>query len=211
MTATPTKSQWPGKAFNADADNITEGLRALLQDARLLETAGDEAKDVKVWAGTPQSMQVLTSGATTLTKVWASLTALLGGGGAILAAVSTFWDRFGTGVEAAIQRSALMVAAGVLGSAVVLAIALMVRADVSGRARAQAATYAARATISVAFMETLQAVLPAPSESRYLVKKGDDWLLVKSVGWVNGHAIAHVDGDEVPTNEWSGLVTMPPG
>lgn len=210
MTGLPPKAQWPGKAFNADTDNITDGLRALLQDTRLLETEADESKEVKLWQGTPQSLQVLTSGATALTKVWASLIAALGGGGAIIAAISTFWDRFGSGMEAAVQRSALMVAAGILGSAVVLAIALMVRADVTGRADAQAATYAARAEIAASFMQTLKAVIPAPSAPRYLVKKDDDWLLVNRFSWVNGHAIAHVDGDEVPTTEWSGLVTLPP-
>lgn len=203
------KAQWPGKAFDASGEDLATGLRALLQDSRLLETTDDEAKGVGLFSGTPQSMQIVTAGSTALTKWWTAATAALGGGGAIFAAVSTFWKDFGTGTEAAIQRSALMVAAALLASAVVLAISAMVRADVEGRANAQAAAYAARGVYAAAFMSTLKAVLPATQSSMYVVKTGDDWVPVKSFTFNGDQAVAHTDGDLIPANEWSGLIELP--
>jgi hypothetical protein len=210
MNGGPTsKAQWPGKAFDASGEDLATGLRALLQDSRLLETAEDEAKGVGLFSGTPQSMQIVTAGSTALTKVWTTVTAALGGGGAIFAAVSTFWKDFGTGTEAAIQRSALMVSAALLASAVVVAISAMVRADVQGRATAQAAAYAARGVYAAAFMSTLQAVLPETQRSTYVVKQGDDWVPVQSFTWNGGQAVAQTDGDLIPASEWSGLIELP--
>ncbi|MCU1538466.1 MAG: hypothetical protein JWP82_2817 [Humibacillus sp.] len=208
MGEQPTKAQWPGKAFDAGGDDLTTGLRLMLEDARLLETQADETKGVGLLS-TPQSLQVLTAGSTALTKVWTIVAAALGGGGAIFAAVSSFWTNFGSGLEAALQRSVLMLSAALLASAVVWGVAAMVRADVQGRATAQAALYVARGVYAQAFLSTVQAAMPAPAASTYLVKKGDDWIPVTAFGWTAGRAVALTPKDEIPSNEWSGLITVP--
>ncbi len=209
MSETP-KAQWPGKAYDSAGDDLTAGLRVLLQDMRLLETKSDEQQGVGLLSGTPQSLQVITAGATDLTKTWTALTAALGGGGAMFAAISTFWNQFGGGVEGAIQRSALMASAGILASSVVFAVAVMIRADVTGRSHAQAAIYAARGQVAASFLRTVESGLPKPPPGpSYLVKKGDDWKRVESFEWESDDMIAVVQGDRIPRQEWSGLIAAP--
>jgi hypothetical protein len=58
-------------------------------------------------------------------------------------------------------------------------------------------------------MSTLKAVLPATQRSMYVVKRGDDWVPVKSFTFTGDQAVAHTDGDLIPANEWSGLIELP--
>ncbi|MEO7447236.1 MAG: hypothetical protein ABI336_03085 [Humibacillus sp.] len=227
-----TKAQWPGKAVDAGGDDLTTGLRRLLEDSRLLETVLDEAAGVGLLSGTPQSLQVMTAGSTALTKGWTVVTAGLGGGSAIFAAIATFWKDFGTGIEEALQRSVLMLSAALLAAAVVWAVAAMVRADVQGRATAQAALYAARGVYAGAFLSTVQAALPTPPpplptppptpppapqpappptppSRSYLVRKDGDWILVLSFGWADGQPLALTASDKIPADEWTGLIELP--
>ena len=50
---------------------------------------------------------------------------------------------------------------------------------------------------------------PRREASTYLVKKGDDWLPVTAFSWAAGKAVAVTAKDEIPSNEWSGLVMLP--
>lgn len=205
-TPPPVKVQWPAKALASDADDLSPALRSLLEDLRLLETRADETEGVKP-THTPQSLQVLTAGSTTITKLYAALATLVGGGGAIAAGLVGFWNNFGgSSADQAFQKASFMVASAVLGSAVVIAVSIMVRGDVAGRAQAHAASYAARATVATAFLRTVESALPkVPAITPYYVKKRDAWKRVDSFEWENG-IVAITNGDKIPARELSGLL-----
>ncbi len=205
----PVKVQWPAKALSSEGDDLAPALRSLLEDLRLLETKTDEKEGVGPLK-TPQSLQVLTAGATTLTKLYTGLATLVGGGGALVAGIYAFWKSLDPPVagqpDQSFKQAALMIAVAVLGSAVVIAVSLMVRGDVCARAEAHAAAYAARASVAASFLRTVEAALPkSPSVTPYYVKKRDSWKPVDSFEWDNG-IVAVTNGDKIPVREISGLL-----
>ena len=78
------------KTLSSEGDDLAPALRSLLENLRLLETKTDEKEGVGPLK-TPQSLQVLTAGATTLTKLYTGLATLVGGGGALVAGIYAFW------------------------------------------------------------------------------------------------------------------------
>jgi hypothetical protein len=144
----PDPVQIPASAVKDDGEDLSAPATQLLRDLSLLPTATDLAdagKPAKAFSGTPDSVAVIESGATAISKGWAA-----GMGAAAVASwgsVVGFWDANKD------QRSVMLWAAGIASSALVLAIGYIVASDVRGRAAATVATYEARAHIAVAMVE----------------------------------------------------------
>jgi len=129
------------------------GLDEFLIALQLLATDSDRQKAVNLgWRGkTPASMQSIKSGATGLTRWWASavatgggITGLVGGVSALLAGAAT---EVGDAVLVAlIGGSALVLAA------TALALALFVKGDLEARGTAAAARHAGRAEVAAMFL-----------------------------------------------------------
>lgn len=190
----PPAVKWPGDAaYAADGGDVGEPIRSLLQGLRLLETPAQEREGVKLTQGTPVSLQVLTSGATSIAKWWTGLIATIGGGGTVLAAIDN-WQADPANDTA---RSVAILGVALLGSAVVLSIALIVRADVSGRAAATTAEYAARAQVAEAMLDNMQYGRPAPAapppRSYYWAQTDYGWFPVTDFAWRNGALVAVLD------------------
>jgi preprotein translocase subunit SecG len=206
------KVQWPGKAVNADGDDLSVPVRRFLVDLRLLEKKSESA----TLLGTPASLQVITAGATSLGKVWPALVAAVGGGSAIVTGLMGF------GVGAAgtaniVQRATFTVSASLLASAVALAIAIMVRADVNARATASAAQYEARAAVTAAILSSSEfgrpVSAPPAAQPDYVLKtNNDEWLPVLGFTLNDGCLAAEVGNNRailaqnfealIPTNSW---------
>jgi hypothetical protein len=205
------KVQWPGKALDANGDDLSGPVQQFLRDLRLLEKKSDVAN----LFGTPASLQVITAGATSLGKVWPSIVAAIGGGSAILTGLMGF----GVGPDDAnvVQRAAFTVSASLLASAVAIAIAIMVRADVNARSTASAAQFEARAAVTTAILSSSQfgrpvPPAPAPQPDYMLRTDNDEWLPVIGFRLQDGAIVADVGKDApilsqnfvalVPTNSW---------
>ena len=209
------KVQWPGKAVNADGDDLSVPVQQFLVDLRLLEKKGESA----TLLSTPASLQVITAGATSLGKVWPAIVAAIGGGSAILTGLMGF----GVGTDSAqgtaniVQRAAFTVSASLLASAVALAIAIMVRADVNARATASAAQYEARAAVTAALLSSSQwgrpvAAPPAPQPDYVLRTNNKEWYPVLAFTLNDGCLAADIGNNRkilaqnfealIPTNSW---------
>lgn len=205
-----TTVKWPiGKAYDASADDLSVPIRQLLYDLRLLENPDDE-RERGALAETPQSLQVLTSGVTGVTNLYTKLATAVGGGGAVLAGLSSFWANF---EKQPALAAALMGSAAVLGSAVAIAVALMVKGDVTGRALAHVAEYDARAAVVTAMLESIKSATPeSPGvrETRYSIKKKGEiaWRRVKGFEFGATGVVARTEGDVVPATEWTDLARL---
>jgi hypothetical protein len=143
-------ADFPTGAVNPAGADLTVPLKELLQGLSMLPlNAGKDEKNL-AWAftGTPQSVSVLEAGATALAKGWTVLLGLLGGGTAVAAGVTRFWQ----GEEGATRVAMVVGASGIL-IATVIAIAWMVVNDVRCRATAGIELYEARKSIARRFME----------------------------------------------------------
>jgi hypothetical protein len=139
----------------ASATDPQVGLYDLLTSLQLLatDTGRQEAAGKTKWDDdTPASMQVIKSGALTITKTWTKIVSRVGGGvSGVLAAfagyVATVREDVGDPVTVA-----LIAAAAVLGAATAVALALFVKGDIEARGQATAARHAARGEIVAAFL-----------------------------------------------------------
>ena len=207
--------QWPGKAVNADGEDLSPQVQRFLLDLRLLEDKG-EISD-KLTLKTPASLQVITAGATSLGKVWPAIVAFIGGGSAILTGLMGF----GVGEEAAtttaniVQRAAFTASASLLAAAVAIAIAIMVRADVNARSVASAAQFEARAAVTAAILSSSEYGRPVPAapQPNYMLRtNNDEWLPVLAFTMTANGLAADVGNNRVvlsqnfqalvPTNSW---------
>lgn len=205
------KVQWPGKAVDANGDDLSGPVQQFLRDLRLLEKKSDVASVF----GTPASLQVITAGATSLGKVWPSIVAAIGGGSAIVTGLMGF----GVGPDGGnvVQRAAFTVSASLLASAVAIAIAIMVRADVNARSAASAAQFEARAAVTTAILSSSEfgrpvPAAPAPQPDYMLRTNNDEWLPVISLQLQESGVVADVGREQpilaenfvalVPTNTW---------
>src|SRR4029079_10073898 len=120
----------------------------LLKDLKLLEDPGTGEK--VTWKdGTPLSLQVMTSGATSISKLVVALIAGGGGLAAIATGLNGFFAAVGPeGLDTPLVRTAFILGASVLGAAVFLALAVVVRSDVTARAHATAAQFQARGEVA---------------------------------------------------------------
>ncbi len=179
--------QWPDGAYNSSKDDLSEPMRGLLQDLNLLEDESDlqepPARSFGWRNATPPSLQVLTAGATSLSKATASFVAGVGGLSAILATVVGF------ATDPANDSTLMLVLVGstaLVLSAVTIAVAVIVWADVTARATATSAEYRARAQTAAALLDGIGRSRPAP---RY-------WLRDKNNGVYTVRGIVR-DGDAI--------------
>lgn len=211
-----TTVRWPAKAYNADGEDLSEPLQQLLMDLRLLQKPGETATAT----GTPDSVQVMTSGATGMSKLVVAAVGAVGGASAIATGLSGFFDGFlGTrGADAPLTRSAFLIAGALIAVAVAMALAIVVKADVTARARATAAQYEARAAVATALLRSY--VVPAAPQSAaqpaWAVQKADaSWTGVTDLRWAvltPGSSAELVvdcaDGDTRSISELSGIVKL---
>lgn len=130
----------PVHFLRARADDLGQPTKALVRDLNLLEEGGD----VSIFR-TPFGKQVITAGATFITKVATGAFSFAGLG----AAIYTFYEGFpATGTD----RLVLWACATLLLAVAALAVALVVRADVLARGNAMAAEYNARAQVVSAYL-----------------------------------------------------------
>jgi hypothetical protein len=204
--------QWPGDVYDPAEKDLSKPVREMLYGLRLLEHPDQEATGATLISGTPVSLQVLTSGATSMAKWWTGVIDLVGGGGTVLAAI----DNWQADPANAGARSVAIAAVAALGAAVVLAIALIVRADVAGRATAASAEYAARAQVAVAVIDNARHGHPVPAppapEAHYRVQTDGQWVEVKGFKWVNNAivAIRADDREPVSSTDIQSLMPYPP-
>lgn len=209
MTTGETKVRWPGSAFAADADDLSLPIRTLLNDLRLLEKPEEEGK-VTPFAGTPVSVQVITSGATSLSKWW---TAAVAGGGGIGAIISGLKGLNVLGESSTAQRAVFTASASFLAAAVAIAVAIIVWADVSGRATASSAEYSARSTVAAALLQSFEYGRPSPTQPtpdpQYVLRtRSGEWHGVKYFTWDTGRVAAIVsDGRKIASNEIAWVIS----
>ena len=188
MTQPPT---WPSTAASS--------IQALIKELRKLGKG--EAKNTKVGLTTPYSLQVIKSGATSITQLWAALVAAAGGLPALLALYQSLRNDFKT--TETLVRTAFVISGSVLLSTVVIAIAIIVKGDVAGRALATAAEKQAEASIVVASLTSYQYAQPTPPPiGPYLLKKKDGTVIqVESFGIANGAVEIRSGGQVVDTTD----------
>jgi hypothetical protein len=161
---------------------------------------------------TPQSLQVMTAGATSLSK-WVA--ALAGGGGGLAAILLQVQPvRAALGADTTLGGAVFILGGSLLRVAVVLALAIIVRADVSGRATASAALYEARAAVSTAlFTSFVSPAAPRVEVPGYEIKVlgGDNsWLPVERFVWIRRDLFAKVGNDNyIRTEQWQDLQRIP--
>jgi hypothetical protein len=205
-----TGVRWPGKGYDPEGTDLSQPMRQLLVDLNLLEnpTPDDKAH----WRfGTPRSLQVITSGASSISKLVVGAVGGVGGLSALATGLNGFFGKVGpNNLDTPMVRTAFIVAGALLGAAVAISLAIVVRADVSARAASTAAQFDARARVASALLRSYVAPAVAPpAETPYAVQtKDNSWHLVKEFRWQDGRAVAVVEGDITPSQEWAGLVSL---
>jgi hypothetical protein len=131
-------------------DDLLSPAQGLLRGLSILpeENALRDAKASAAFKGAPDSVSIIEAGGTALSKGYAGLIALLGGGTAVATAVSGFWEGEANGV-----RVTLVGGSAVFLAAAVIAIAIIVASDVGGRANGSVAQYQARSAVAVSVLE----------------------------------------------------------
>ena len=183
----PEPPNWLGGPYTP-ATPVDTLIRDKLVELRVLESEEDEkaSRDSGRGKPTPQTLQVITSGASQLSKWWIGLVGTGFGFSALLqGVVGLGWEPFGIVAEPSnLQQAVLTASAAAVASALVIAIAIMVRGDVASRALATAAEYNARAVITQALIGGFQYPTPAapPAQAHYVVTTSDGTEIVKSFG-----------------------------
>lgn len=135
--------QWP----KTTAEDLAHPARVLLEDLNLLETKQQQEQGTGPWK-TPWSLQVITAGATALTKWVATLGGFAGIAATLTAVISS------TQIDTTSIRITLLAAAALIAAVTIFSIALIVRADVTARAAVTAAEYRARAEMVSSYLHT---------------------------------------------------------
>lgn len=198
--------RWPGNAIDATGEDLSHPIQQLLRDMELLEDR-DQGKTT-LRGGTPPTLQVMTAGATSLSKWMAALVGSLGGAGGVATAVAGFW-----GTQDELLKITYIGSASVLLSAMCISIAVIVKADVSARAQAMSAEYTARAQITACMLNSPEYGRPAPAPPTvYFAQVPDDdnqpdrtWRAVDGFTRERGHLKVSIgnscyDADEI--HDW---------
>jgi hypothetical protein len=131
-------------------DDLLQPMQDLLRGLSVLPTQADLDKNPAGMAllGTPQSVSIIESGATALSKGYAVVITALGGGAAVASLVTGFWKGEATGV-----RIALTAGTALFLAAAVIAVAVIVASDVRGRAAGAVSQYNVRSQVAVSLLE----------------------------------------------------------
>lgn len=205
-----TGVRWPGKGYDPEGTDLSQPMRQLLIDLNLLESPATGEK-VNWKAGTPHSLQVMTSGATSISKLVVGAVGGIGGISALATGLNGFFGKVGPdNLDTPLVRTAFIVAGALMGMAVALSLAIVVRADVSARAASTAAQFDARARVASALLQSYVAPALAPAEeTSYAVQtKDNSWHVVKEFRWEDNRVVAVIEGDVKPASEWAGLVSL---
>jgi hypothetical protein len=138
--------QFPGQPVDENGGDLAGPTATYLQELSLLETPDDVARGVSFVHGTPDSLQVISAGALSVTKIVSSIVATGGVGAVVAAMVRAF-----TASDVPVQV-AFVAAAAVILASTIIALAVIVKSDVSGRAATTVAAYQARAQVAQQFM-----------------------------------------------------------
>jgi hypothetical protein len=143
MTTQVPTAATGGDDLLAPAQAMLRGLSVLPSEADVKANGPGAA-----FRGTPDSLSIIESGGTALSKGYAVVIALLGGGTAVTTAVTGFWQNETTSV-----RIVLVGGTAVFLASAVIAIAVIVSADVKGRAAGSVAQYDVRRQVAMSFLE----------------------------------------------------------
>ncbi|WP_157606040.1 hypothetical protein [Phycicoccus sp. Soil802] len=205
-----SNSQWLGEPYPPDL--LKTVLRDQCVQLRLQESPEDEQESEHSRLGTmtPQSLQVITAGASQFSKWWVGLVGGgLGAGALVQGVVGMGWEPLGLDAPGATQQAVITASAAFLASAIAFAIAIMVRGDVSSRAVASAAQYQARAQVVTSLVGAFAYPQPAPRAHYLLTTDQGEKFVVSTFTWDDG-LYAVVDGNKrVPYEAFSHLVALP--
>jgi hypothetical protein len=205
-----TGVKWPGNAYDPEGDDLSVPVQQFLRDLSLLAEPDEKAGIVK----TPESVQVMSAGATALSKGWSTLIGVFGGGGAIAAALAGFGA---SPTDTPLQRAVFVASAAVLLAAAVTAVAMIVKADVTARARASSAEYTARGHVVRAVLQNFP---HGGAPTKYWLRKKINgrtdlnWHPVSGFKWDDDaqQMLAQIDGgNTVPWDnvaEWTTCTNM---
>ena len=199
-----SKVQWPDGAYSTSGDDLSEPIQALLQDMNLLEKREVDGSDPKVPKGlgnqTPFASQVITAGATSLSKLTATFVAAFGSLSAGVTAVLAFTRDLDNSTPLMLV---LVGSLAVVVSATLIGLAIIVKADLSARAGATSAEYRARAETAAALLHGFGRSRPAPTpEPRYWTKtKNGDIYPVKGFRFNGGEVFVEAGGQNLKQSD----------
>lgn len=145
----------PGQAIDTSKQDVLDPLQKLLTGINVLGSSTDSTGGA--FSTPAQSVAIIESGATSLTKWWTGAAGALGGATAIAAAVTRFWNGQQGGT-----RIALIATTGAVIAAVAIALAIIIASDVSGRAAGAVAVYEARRSVAEKFLGVAYAASHQP-------------------------------------------------
>jgi hypothetical protein len=180
---------FPGKAVG-DGQDLLPPLQSLLVGLNVLPKPEDVEDDNNFWwafRGTPQSVAILESGATALSKGWTVVIGALGGAAAITAAVKNFWQSSPLSVQIA-----LLAATAVVVTAAIIAIAQMVSSELKARATGAVALYDARKAVALQFLASSLSVSQSGGASSPAAGTADNAVLVAIAAAQGRAAVIHV-------------------
>jgi hypothetical protein len=153
-----SKVQIPGDPIDPKGDDVLVPLKDLLEGLNALGTPGSATGSALT--SPAQSVAIIESGATALSKVWTTLVGALGGITAVTAVATRFWNGQQGGT-----RIAVVAVTGAVIAAVAIALAIIVGSDVRARASGAVAIYDARARIAVKLLEVSAAAKQPPPKA----------------------------------------------
>ena len=202
--------QWPSKGYDPEGADLSKPTQQLLVDLKLLPDP--ESKEKVGWiAGTPESLQVMTAGATSISKLVIGAVGSLGGLGALATGLNGFFVGVGPdNLDTPLVRTAFILGGALIAGAVAISLAIVARSDVTARAQATAAQFEARAKVASAVLDSyVTPPLAAKQETSYAVQtNGDSWHVVEEFRWQDNTIVAVIDGDIKPVSEWSALLSL---
>jgi hypothetical protein len=225
MTTTAAKTErlaelkWGQAASSAAAASVS--LQELLVSGQFSATDPDRAEAVGAgWnASTPGSMQVIKSGALSITQWWVKVVGGAGGVAGVTALIGGVARSFVTEVGEPLTIT-LIATGGFLLSATALALAMFIAGDLIARGAATAGRHAGRAQVIASFL-TATGALPAekislsdalvafPKKIKVKTDLYPEWNLVTGVqGDANTSQVRLENGDWILIGDITGYSTV---
>lgn len=199
-----------GQPVEQDRSNLTKSISQILTELKLLEKPG-EGEKVQALKGTPASLQVMTAGATSISKGVVAAVSGVGGLSAVAVGLSSFFDKVGgAGLDTELVRTAFILGGSLVIAAAAIGLAIVVRSDVTARAQVTAARLEARSAVTSAMLNNFCAP-PVTLETPYAIRtaEGDDsWYKVEEFLWRHDGLAARVNGDVKPVDELADLMKL---
>jgi hypothetical protein len=212
----PAEPVWPSDSLKSLGTELSAPIMELLENIRGLDLPKNRDGGVKddtltavSWKGTPESVQVITAGATAFSKWWAGVVAAVGG----LGAVGTIVNQ---GLDKVAGNPAMMGSLAIIIAAALLSIAIIVRSDLMARAQATTARRGARATVVEAFLNNYQFARPDPSvpaplyQSNFAMRKAaqGEWQLIQGLVYDSGILKVRIKNELVPADQVKDILDL---